>query len=223
MPIEALVQYMPGQGENRQSRLCEQAAASLSNQPCAALISRGGDIQTQTGIAAALTHLENQNGVARVVVLTHPWRLNKWRDAILKSRPNATVALSTGPMGSRWRMYATTPAQWILVPYSTLIRDDEALLPAMPDSLLVIDHALAVKNRRAQRTVAASRLLQASARRLTLLPPPTSCWGNDWNSLLQLAFAPGRDDVVALRGAADQWNRAVYNRTATLVTVTKND
>jgi superfamily II DNA or RNA helicase len=176
-------------------------AAALSNQTSAAIVARSGIGKMEITVAVAKTHLEAQNEVDRVVILTNNRHAYQWMREILKTTLPNDVFDSYGPAGERWRTYSAGPQRWTVAPYSLLISDADVLETIMPSSLLVIDALPQVKNPEAQRTVATLRLAKAAARRLTLLQTPQNHSFAQWRHILTTALDPHETDLPSVQQA----------------------
>jgi hypothetical protein len=143
----------------------------------------------ETAIATAQTHL-TVDAVERVVILTQSALAWRWADELRKTRRDDAVLLINDSPGSRWRTYATTTAKWIIVCYSFLDHDVEALTPLMATSLLIIDSATQVKNPEAARTIAAKRLSDVAARRIMVLSACNRYKPDQWSHLFRLGLDP---------------------------------
>lgn len=197
----------------------ERTVAHLTNQT-SAIISASSDLGTmETAIAAASTHLADT--VERVVVLTHSALVHHWSNELKETRRDAEVLPINDSPGSRWRTYATTPAKWIVVSYSFLGHDVEALTPLMASSLLIIDAATQVKNPAAARTVAAKRLSDVALRRLIVLSTCNRYKPDQWSHLFRL----GLDPLGTARGETEtaSGNTWRYRPEYSMLAVTRND
>jgi hypothetical protein len=161
------------------------------------------------------------DAVDRVVILTQSALAHNWAHELKKTRRDDAVLLINDSPGSRWRTYATTPAKWIIVSYSFLDHDVEALTPLMTTSLLVIDSATQVKNPEAARTIATKRLSDVAARRLMVLSACNRYRPDQWSHLFRL----GLDPLGTARRAAETASGATwrYPPEYSMLAVTRND
>jgi hypothetical protein len=194
--------------------------AHLTNVTSAVLSASSSLGTLETAIAAAQTHL-TAGAVERVVILTQSALARNWAHELEKTRREDAVLLINDSPGGRWRTYATTPAKWIIVSYSFLDHDVEALTPLMTTSLLVIDSATQVKNPGAARTIAARRLSGVAARRLMVLSACNRYRPDQWSHLFRL----GLDHPGGAAAAAETVSGATWRCPPeySMLAVTRND
>jgi hypothetical protein len=197
----------------------ERIVAHLTGQTNAVLSASSGLGTMETAIATANTHLAAST--ERVVVLTQSALAHNWAHELKKTKRDADVLLINNSPGARWRTYATTPAKWIIVCYSFLDHDVEALTPLMATSLLIIDSATQVKNPEAARTIATKRLSEAAARRLTVLSTCNRYKPDQWSHLFRLGLDPlGTARRETETASAATWR---YRPEYSMLSVTRND
>ena len=199
----------------------ELAVSRLARQQSAAFVYRPWNGALTMALAASRSHVETAPQVQRVVVLTEPTLGEDCRTQIEAFTAPENIMSRVGSVGQRWRTYATTPAQWLIVSLGVLSSDVDALLPLMPTSLLVIAPSVGLIERNLKRSQAATLLSRAAAQRLVALSPAFNYGADDWEHLMSLAFGP--DTAAYRRVTRDTLARIRHCGNNYLLTITQQD
>jgi superfamily II DNA or RNA helicase len=148
--------------------------------------------KTPLGVAIGHELRTNRRQVTRNVCVVPSTVRGQWEDEIVRfTGADATVVVVRGDAKRRHAAYeAAADADWLVVHYDVIAKDEKFLRPLVTGALLVLDEVHRVKSPTSKRTKTAHRLGRLAARRVGLTATPIESSPDEWFWVLEF-LSPG--------------------------------